>query len=135
MAETLPDRIYRRAWYGNHPKSIALRRESDYHTGLSFTTLPPSEGPYFVYSVEKLEREGFAIALNGEMAVVSMWDTGWALRDQVGNIRQYSQDHVSVYHDHDRWLVWYQAELAINGNGSSSESERFCDLAEEYKEG
>jgi hypothetical protein len=135
MANQPPKRIYRQAWYGRHPKSVALRRGSDYHTGLSFSLTPPAEGPFLVYGVERLEREGYTIEVDSGKAVVSRWGADWALRDHAGEIRTYSADHVSVFHDHERWLGWYQAELAVGGSGSSHESQRFFDLAEDYREG
>jgi len=130
-----PERIYRQAWYGRHPKSVALRRESDYHTGLSFSLTPPAEGPFLVYVVERLELEGYTIEVDGGKAVVSRWGADWVLRDRAGKIRTYGADHVSVFHDYERWREWYQAELAVGGNGSSQESQHFFDLAESYQEG
>jgi hypothetical protein len=127
--------IYRQAWYGKRPKSVALRRESDYHTGLSFSAMSPADGPYFVYNVRVLEEAGYTVEFNGGERIVSKWGTDWAIRDPDGQIKTYGDDHVSVYHERAFWQQWYQAELAAGGDGSSHFSQRFFELASDYREG
>jgi hypothetical protein len=114
---------------------VALRRESDYQTGLSFTVTPPTEGPCFVYGVGTLEKEGYTVEVDGGKQVISRWDPGWVVHDHDGQIRIYAEDHASVYHEHGYWRAWYEAELQVNGDGSSDFSQRFYDLALEYREG
>jgi hypothetical protein len=129
-----PAEIYREAWYGNRPKSVALRREGDYHTGLSFSTQQPDERPYLVYLVARLEEAGFAVEFNGGKVVVSKWDTDWKALDAKGRVRHYSKYHASIYRDQDYWKRWYDAEKIEGGNGSTGQSQALFDLAEEYRE-
>lgn len=135
MSDAETSSIYRQAWYGNRPKSVALRRESDYHTGLSFSTKQPGDVPFFVYHVSLLIEAEYSVTFNGSQVIVSKWDPGWILKDKQGRARIYGKDHVSVISDQDTWSRWYQAELAVGGDGSTSFSRSFFELAAAYQEG
>ena len=112
-----------------------MRRESDYHTGLSFSVNPPDDRPYFVYSVRILEDAGYIVEFNEGDTIVSKWDASWALRDASGNIRKYGSGHVSVYQDHELWKEWYESELTSDLDGQSQFSGQFYEMAMEYVEG
>lgn len=135
MSETNDDVIYRQAWYGNRPKSLALRRESDYHTGLSFSTEQPLETPFFVYRVSTLTEAGYTVEYDGTKAIISKWNPKWILKDKHGHVRKYGKDHVSVYREQDYWQKWYEAEQAVGGDGSTTYSQKFFELAAAYQEG
>jgi len=113
---------------------VALRRENDYHTDLSFSATPPAGGPYFVYKTATLIREGYRADFDGGKPIVSHWDESWATHDADGQVKTYSDDHVSVYRDQNYWRAWYEAEIAAGGDGSSDFSRRFYSLALEYRE-
>ncbi len=127
--------IYRQARYGNRAKSVALRRESDYHTGLSFSQKLPLDQPYFVYRIVDLEEAGYKVEPDAGEVIVSKWDSHWTLRDASGAVRRYGVGHVSIYQDHPEWRAWYEAELMVGGDGSSPTSRRFYAMALEYREG
>jgi hypothetical protein len=133
----LPDRqkheqlIYREARQGMRAKSVALRREDDWDTGLSFTSRPPQARLYLVYRIIILEGFSFTVEFDGGQAIVGR-RTGTPFLTQDDQPRFYSARHTSIYRQDLTWDAWYKAEQDNFGQPTTSfYSEAFFFLREE----
>jgi RHS repeat-associated protein len=102
--------IYRETSSPNSPKSVALRREKDWRTGLSFSAIKPKV-PHLTYRVKTLLTAGFVIKPDGKEFSVDV-HTLQPLPEF--DLRQ--PGHVSVWFvSLDVWDAWYKEEEALKG--------------------
>ena len=126
--------IYRKG-RRNNVKSVAITREQDWVTGLSFGYEKPRE-EHVKFSVAKLLSAGYVVRPDGGTPVLDV-HTGSPLSDaeraRLG-IRNsnFGGDHVSVYlPDMKRWDAWYQEDMKFKGvQGASPEAQRLFALRE-----
>jgi hypothetical protein len=102
------------------PKTVALRREIDWQTGLSFQyKKPPS--PYIKFRVLTLLVAGYIVRPDVPGTAVTDVHDGRPIQPS----RTYGPDHVTVYlPDMSRWDAWYEAEQKLKGvpGGASAET-------------
>jgi RHS repeat-associated protein len=103
-------KIYREADNPNSPKSVALRREVDWRTGLSFSTVKPRTA-HVTYQVRTLLTAGFIVKPDGGEHSVDVHTL-----QPLPELGVRAPDHVAVWlADLTLWDAWYQAEQALKG--------------------
>lgn len=104
--------IYREADDPAKPKSVALRRELDWISGLSFSTIVPVRKPYVIYDVQTLRANGYAVRFDGGQAITDLHTRQPPDPQKYPTLqRVFGKNHVSVYlPDMAEWDKWYQAE-------------------------
>ena len=116
--------IYREARLCIRAKSVALRRESDWDTGLSFSKNIPMGRSYLVYRTLILKGFGFTVDEDGGQIIIGRQTGTPFLRG--GHTAVYGYDHVSAYRQDEIWNDWYEAEKTNSGSPDvSSYSEAF----------
>jgi hypothetical protein len=96
----------------DRPKNVALSRQKDWITGLSFTTMKPDkevDGPYLTFSSEKLEQAGFVVRFDKARDLAIDVHTGQA-PDASYNLppTRFKKGHVTVYFsDMTQWDDWH----------------------------
>ncbi len=124
--------IYREADDPAKPKSVALRRELDWVSGLSFSTTIPVRKSYVTYDVQTLLANGYTVRFDSGYAITDL-HTGQPPDPQKYPTLQrvFGKNHVSVYlPDMTEWDEWYQAEQMTKAQqgGVSIETLRLWDL-------
>jgi len=64
--------IYRETDDPTKPKSVALRRELDWVSGLSFSTIIPVRKPYVIYDVQTLRANGYVVRFDGGQVITDL---------------------------------------------------------------
>jgi len=102
--------IYRRG-NPNSPKAVALYRDDDHFSGLSFSTLKPNER-YLKYGVRKLTKAGYNVRFDRAGSEVKNVLTGElpGIESKLYG-RTYGNNHVTVsIPDRSRWDNWFLLE-------------------------
>jgi hypothetical protein len=107
MAE-LPEFIYRS---GGRIKTLALVRQVDWQTGLSFRSESYSQ-QYVKLRVKTLVDNGFIVRPDAGKPVKLLWTDELYIEPNSEEPINYDDEHVSVWHpDKQFWDAWYQADL------------------------
>ena len=119
---TKPEYIYR---LGNRAKDLALTREADYLTGLSFQDEPVGRH-FLTLSVENLEKNGFIVRPDAGERINNIWTGEAWIEPNSGESWYFGEGHVSVWHaDKLYWDQWYEADKKLKGKPEISEELTF----------
>jgi hypothetical protein len=104
------DLIYR---LGRNAKSLALVRESDWQTGLSFLDYPYGT-EYLTFRVSVLTANGYIVRADGGELITNVWTNEPYIGPYDDGIQQrYPESHVSIWHRNQLlWNSWYEADRA-----------------------
>jgi hypothetical protein len=122
----LPKYIYR---MGNRVKDLALNKNRDFLTGLSFFD-EPTANACLKLSVETLQTNGFIVRPDAGKIASHLFDEQVYIEPNYGESIPFPNNHVTVwYPDKKYWQVWYENDLANRGTDKISEQLAFFALA------
>jgi RHS repeat-associated protein len=121
--------IYRELWYGYRAKSVALRREIDWRSGLSFSTIHPTAKESVAFKVTTLMAAGYNVLFDGDGPVLDVVDGG-PLKGYDG--KTHHSHHVTIWHsDAVTWRKTFEEDQRGSSSGNvSAQTQSLWDLRE-----
>jgi hypothetical protein len=122
----LPEYLYR---FGSRVKDLALIRQTDWLTGLSFYDTPFGK-EYSTLMVKTLIANGFVVKRDGGELVRVLWSGEIFIEPNSGESLHFPENHVSVWHpDRAFWDAWYEADTKTKNTPEISKQLAYFALA------